>query len=104
MFNMNTNKDSIMSTMEGFGLTMDDVIVLMKGYEKFTESSANEKKELMRNIKSLIRVSRVFANDTQAKSRQFIVHRGPCIYSLSIVCSELLADFVSSSNNLNKEQ
>ena len=51
---MNTNKDSIMSTMEGFGLTMDDVIVLMKGYEKFTESSANEKKELMRNIKSLI--------------------------------------------------
>ena len=54
MFNMNTNKDSIMSTMEEFGLTMDDVIVLMKGYEKFTESSANEKKELMSSIKSLI--------------------------------------------------
>ena len=54
MFNMNTNKDSIMSTMEGFGLTMDDLIVLMKGYEKFTESSANEKKELMSSIKSLI--------------------------------------------------
>ena len=54
MFNMNTNKDSIMSTMEGFGLTMDDVIVLMKGYEKFTESSANEKKELMSSIKSVI--------------------------------------------------
>ena len=54
MFNMNTNKDSLMSTMEEFGLTMDDLIVLMKGYEKFTESSANEKKELMRNIKSLI--------------------------------------------------
>ena len=54
MFNMNTNKDSLMTTMEEFGLTMDDLIVLMKGYEKFTESSANEKKELMRNIKSLI--------------------------------------------------
>ena len=54
MFNMNTNKDSIMSTMEEFGLTMDDVIVLMKGYEKFTESSANEKKKLMNSIKSVI--------------------------------------------------
>ena len=54
MFNMNTDKDSIMSTMEEFGLTMDDVIVLMKGYEKFTESSAGEKKELMSSIKNLI--------------------------------------------------
>ncbi len=54
MINMNTNKDSIMSTMEEFGLTMDDVMVLMKGYEKFTESSADEKKELMSNIKNLI--------------------------------------------------
>jgi len=54
MINMNTNKDSIMSTMEEFGLTMDDVMVLMKGYEKFTESSADEKKELMSSIKNLI--------------------------------------------------
>ena len=54
MINMNTDKDSIMSTMEEFGLTMDDVIVLMKGYEKFTESSADEKKELMSSIKNLI--------------------------------------------------
>ena len=54
MLNMNTNKDSIMSTMEEFGLTMDDVMVLMKGYEKFTESSADEKKELMSSIKNLI--------------------------------------------------
>jgi hypothetical protein len=54
MINMNTDKDSIMSTMEEFGLTMDDVMVLMKGYEKFTESSADEKKELMSNIKNLI--------------------------------------------------
>ena len=54
MINMNTDKDSIMSTMDEFGLTMDDVMVLMKGYEKFTESSDDEKKELMSSIKNLI--------------------------------------------------
>ena len=54
MINMNTDKDIISSTMEEFGLTMDDVMVLMKGYEKFTESSADEKKELMSSIKNLI--------------------------------------------------
>ena len=54
MINMNTNKDSMTSAMEQFGLTMDDVMVLMKGYEKFTESSDDEKKELMSSIKNLI--------------------------------------------------
>jgi hypothetical protein len=54
MINMNTDKDSISSVMEEFGLTMDDLKVLMKGYEKFTESSADEKKELMSSIKNLI--------------------------------------------------
>jgi len=54
MININANKDSITSAMEEFGLTMDDVMVLMKGYEKFTESSDNEKKELMSSIKNLI--------------------------------------------------
>ena len=54
MINMNTDKDIISSTMEEFGLTMDDVKVLMKGYEKFTESSTKQKKELIDNIKSLI--------------------------------------------------
>ena len=54
MINMNTNKDSIMSTMEEFGLTMDDVKVLMKGYEKFTESSTEQKKELIDNVMNLI--------------------------------------------------
>ena len=54
MINMNTEKDIISSAMEEFGLTMDDVKVLMKGYEKFTESSADEKKELMSSIKNLI--------------------------------------------------
>ena len=51
---MNTDKDIITSTMEEFGLTMDDVKVLMKGYEKFTESSTDQKKKLIDNIKSLI--------------------------------------------------
>ena len=54
MINMNTDKDIISSTMEEFGLTMDDVKVLMKGYEKFTESSTDQKKELIDNFKSLI--------------------------------------------------
>ena len=54
MINMNTDKDIISPTMEEFGLTMDDVKVLMKGYEKFTESSTEQKKELIDNIKSLI--------------------------------------------------
>ena len=54
MINMNTDKDSISSAMEEFGLTMDDLKVLMKGYEKFTESSADEKNELMSSIKNLI--------------------------------------------------
>ena len=54
MLNMNTNKDSIMSTMEELGLTLDDVMTLMKGYEKFTESNDEERKELMSGIKQLI--------------------------------------------------
>ena len=54
MINMNTNKDSITYAMEEFGLTMDDVMILMKGYEKFTESNDSEKKELMSRIKLLI--------------------------------------------------
>ena len=54
MINMNTDKDTISSAMEEFGLTMDDLKVLMKGYEKFTESSTDQKKELMSNIKNLI--------------------------------------------------
>ena len=54
MINMNTDKDSISSAMEEFGLTMDDVKVLMKGYEKFTESSTEQKKELIDNVMNLI--------------------------------------------------
>ena len=54
MINMNTDNDIISSAMEEFGLTMEDVKVLMKGYEKFTESGTDQKKELIDNIKSLI--------------------------------------------------
>ena len=51
---MNTDKDIISSAIEEFGLTMDDVKVLMKGYEKFSESSTDQKHELIDTIKSLI--------------------------------------------------
>ena len=54
MINMNTDKDIISSTMEEFGLTLDDMKVLLKGYEKFTESSTDQKKELIDNFRSLI--------------------------------------------------
>ena len=54
MINMNTDNDIISSAMEEFGLTMDDVKVLMKGYEKFTESSTKQKKELIDNVMNLI--------------------------------------------------
>ena len=40
--------------LKELGLTPDDVLTLMKGYEKFTESSDSEKKELMSRIKLLI--------------------------------------------------
>ena len=54
MINMNTNSDMITSAMEELGLTLDDVMTLMKGYEKFTESSEEERKQLMSSIKQLI--------------------------------------------------
>ena len=55
MINTNTNSDMITSAMKGLGLSLDDVITLMKGYEKFTESSDEERKELMSGIKQLLR-------------------------------------------------
>jgi hypothetical protein len=51
---MNTDKDIISSAIEEFGLTMDDMKVLIKGYEKFTESSTKQKKELIDNVMNLI--------------------------------------------------
>ena len=55
MINTKPSSDMITSAMEGLGLSLDDVMTLMKGYEKFTESSDEERKELMSRIKQLLR-------------------------------------------------
>ncbi|MDA9029193.1 hypothetical protein N9H80_00805 [Candidatus Pseudothioglobus singularis] len=55
MINTNTSSDMITSAMKDLGLSLDDIITLMKGYEKFTESSDEERKELMSGIKQLLR-------------------------------------------------
>jgi len=55
MINTNTSSDMITSAMKDLGLSLDDVVTLMKGYEKFTESSDEERKELMSGIKQLLR-------------------------------------------------
>ncbi len=57
MINMSTDNDMITSAIEEvkeLGLTPDDVMTLIKGYEKFNESSDEERKELMSGIKKLI--------------------------------------------------
>ena len=55
MTNTNTSSDMIASAMKDLGLSLDDIITLMNGYEKFTESSDEERKELMSGIKQLLR-------------------------------------------------
>ena len=55
MINTNTSSDMITSAMKDLGLSLDDIITLMKGYEKFTESSDEKRKELMSGIKQLLR-------------------------------------------------
>ena len=55
MINTKPSSDMMTSAMEGLGLSLDDVITLMKGYEMFTESSDEERKELMSGIKQLLR-------------------------------------------------
>ena len=54
MMNMGMDKDIISSAIEEYGLTIQDVMVLMKGYEKFTESSMDEKKMMIDKVKELI--------------------------------------------------
>ena len=60
MINMYTDNDMITSAIEEvkelkeLGLTPDDVMTLIKGYEKFNESSDEERKELMSGIKQLV--------------------------------------------------
>ena len=55
MINTKPSSDMISSAMESLGLSLDDVITLMKGYEMFTESSDEERKELMSGIKQILR-------------------------------------------------
>ena len=55
MINTKPSSDMITSAIEGLGLSLDDVITLVEGYEKFTESSDEERKELMSGIKQLLR-------------------------------------------------
>ena len=55
MINTKPSSDMITSAIEGLGLSLDDIITLMKSYEKFTESSDEERKELMSGIKQLLR-------------------------------------------------
>ena len=55
MINTKPSSDMITSAMEELGLSLNDVITLMEGYEKFTESSDEERKELMSGIKQLLR-------------------------------------------------
>ena len=60
MTNLNANNDVITSAikelkeLKGLGLGLDEVMVLMKGYEKFSESSDEKRRELMNGIKQLI--------------------------------------------------
>lgn len=60
MIDMTTKNEMItlamneLKELKELGLTPDDVLTLMKGYEKFTESSDSEKKELMSHIRLLI--------------------------------------------------
>ena len=60
MTNLNANNDVITSAikelkeLKELGLGLDEVMVLMKGYEKFSESSDEERRDLMNGIKQLI--------------------------------------------------
>ena len=60
MSKLNANNDVITSAikelkeLKELGLGLDEVMVLMKGYEKFSESSDEERRELMNGIKQLI--------------------------------------------------
>ena len=60
MTNLNANNDVITSAikelkeLKELGLGLDEVMILMKGYEKFSETSDEERRELMNGIKQLI--------------------------------------------------
>ena len=52
--NMGMDKDLISSAIEDIGLSIQDLMVLMKGYEKYTESSIDDKKTIINKVKKLI--------------------------------------------------
>jgi len=54
MMNMDMDKDIISSAIEEYGLTIQDVMVLMKGYEIFNDAPMEEKKVIIEKVKTLI--------------------------------------------------
>ena len=46
--------DFISAAIEDMGLSLEDITILFKGYEKFTSSSNDEKKELINKIKAVM--------------------------------------------------
>jgi len=46
--------DFITAAIEDMGLSLEDITVLFKGYEKITSSSNDEKKEMINKIKAVI--------------------------------------------------
>jgi len=46
--------DFITSAIEDMGLSLEDITVLFRGYEKFSSSSDDEKKILINKIKALL--------------------------------------------------
>jgi len=55
MMNMGMNSNAITSAIEEFGLTIEDVMVLMKGYEIFNDAPMEEKKVIIEKVKTLIK-------------------------------------------------
>jgi hypothetical protein len=46
--------DFITAAIEDMGLSLEDITILFKGYERFTSSTTDEKKELINKIKAVI--------------------------------------------------
>ena len=54
MIKQEMHSDFITAAIEDMGLSIEDITVLFKGYEKFTSSSNDEQKELINKIKAVI--------------------------------------------------
>jgi len=46
--------DFITAAVEDMGLSLEDITILFRGYEKFTSSSDDEKRELIKKIRAVI--------------------------------------------------